>query len=153
MHWKAVRDKTSTHGVFKKLNKDCYGPDGIDYTRVKISYGMVSTVEVTLAKVDEESARPFLRNGRDTSYNSMPLWKTARVGPLKQCISVLLEGKAYACATLLYNFLLPTVLLYFLVGHIVISIEDALYITLTRDVFNLSPTEVICRGQMFSRFL
>ena len=54
MHWKAVRDKTNTHGVFKKLNKDCYGPDGIDYTRVTISYGMVSTVEVTLAKVDEE---------------------------------------------------------------------------------------------------
>ena len=39
---------------FKKLNKDCYGPDGIDYARVKISQGYVGGVHITSAEVDAE---------------------------------------------------------------------------------------------------
>lgn len=54
LHWKAVREKLNTHCVFRNLNKDCFGPEGIDYSCVKISYGTVSAVEVTSAAVDAE---------------------------------------------------------------------------------------------------
>ena len=52
LHWKAIRDRLNTPSVFKKLNKDCYGSDGIDYSRVKISYGSVSEVKITAAGID-----------------------------------------------------------------------------------------------------
>lgn len=52
LHWKAVRDRLNTPSVFKKLNKDCYGADGIDYARVRISYGSVSEVNVTMTEID-----------------------------------------------------------------------------------------------------
>lgn len=52
LHWKAIRDRLNTPSVFKKLNKDCYGPDGIDYSRVKISYGSVSQVKIIAVGVD-----------------------------------------------------------------------------------------------------
>lgn len=54
LHWKAIRDRLNTPSVFKKLNKDCYGSDGIDYSRVKISYGSVSQVKITAAEVDAQ---------------------------------------------------------------------------------------------------
>ncbi len=54
LHWQAVRQKLNTHCVFKKLNKDCYGPDGIDYARVKISQGYVDGAHITSAEVDAE---------------------------------------------------------------------------------------------------
>ena len=54
LHWKAIRDRLNTPSVFKKLNKDCYGADGIDYSRVKISYGSVSEVKITAAEVDAQ---------------------------------------------------------------------------------------------------
>jgi len=52
LHWHAVRQKLNTHSVFRRLNKDCYGPDGIDYTRVKISNGSVTGVRITAANID-----------------------------------------------------------------------------------------------------
>lgn len=52
LHWKAVREKLNTHSVFRTLNKDCYGVDGVDYSRVRISFGTVSAVTVTSAAVD-----------------------------------------------------------------------------------------------------
>ena len=54
LHWKAIRDRLNTPSVFKKLNKNCYGSDGIDYSRVKISYGSVSEVKITAAEVDAQ---------------------------------------------------------------------------------------------------
>ena len=54
LHWKAVREKLNTHSVFRNLNKDCYCPDGINYSCVKISYGTVNAVEVTSSAVDAE---------------------------------------------------------------------------------------------------
>lgn len=54
LHWKAIRDRLNTPSVFKKINKDCYGTDGIDYARVKISYGSVSEVKITAAQVDAQ---------------------------------------------------------------------------------------------------
>lgn len=54
LHWKAIRDRLNTPSVFKKLNKDCYGADGIEYSRVKISYGSVSEVKITSAGVDAQ---------------------------------------------------------------------------------------------------
>lgn len=54
LHWKAIRDRLNTPSVFKKLNKNCYGSDGIDYSRVKISYGSVSQVKITAAEVDAQ---------------------------------------------------------------------------------------------------
>jgi hypothetical protein len=47
LHWQAVRQKLNTHSVFKKLNKDCYGPDGIIYSRIKISQGSVIGAHIT----------------------------------------------------------------------------------------------------------
>ena len=54
LHSYAVRNKVNTHSVFRKLNKDCYGPDGIDYARIKISKGPVSNVNITSATIDEQ---------------------------------------------------------------------------------------------------
>ena len=54
LHSKAVRDKLNTYSVFKKLNKDCYGTDGIDYPRVRISWGSVSGISITSAEVDQD---------------------------------------------------------------------------------------------------
>ena len=54
LHWKAVRDKLNTHSIFKRLNKDCYGPDGIDYPCISISYGTLRSVTVTAAEVDAQ---------------------------------------------------------------------------------------------------
>lgn len=53
LHWHAVRQKLNTHSVFRSLNKNCYGPDGIDYARVKISKGSVTGVRITAANIDE----------------------------------------------------------------------------------------------------
>lgn len=54
LHWKALRDKLNTHSVFKKLNKDCFGPDGIDYSRIRISYGSATGVSITSAEIDAQ---------------------------------------------------------------------------------------------------
>lgn len=54
LHWQAVRQKLNTHSVFKKLNKDCYGPDGIIYSRIKISEGSLNGVHITSAEVDAD---------------------------------------------------------------------------------------------------
>ena len=54
LHWKAIRERLNTPSVFKKLNKDCYGPDGIIYSRVRMSYGTVSEVKITAVEVDEQ---------------------------------------------------------------------------------------------------
>lgn len=54
LHWKAIRERLNTPSVFKKLNKDCYGAGGIDYARVRISYGTVSEVKITAAVVNAQ---------------------------------------------------------------------------------------------------
>ena len=54
LHWKAIRERLNTPSVFKKINKDCYGPDGIIYSRVRISYGTVSEVKITAVEVDAQ---------------------------------------------------------------------------------------------------
>lgn len=54
LHWKAIRERLNTPSVFKKLNKDCYGPDGIIYSRVRMSYGTVSEVKITAVEVDKQ---------------------------------------------------------------------------------------------------
>lgn len=53
LHKEAVRQKLNTHNVFKKINKDCYGPDGIDYAHVVISKGPVQKVNITVVNLDE----------------------------------------------------------------------------------------------------
>lgn len=45
--------KLDTGSVFKKLNKGCYGADGIDYPRVVISYGSVAGAQITSAEICE----------------------------------------------------------------------------------------------------
>lgn len=52
LHWQAVRQKLNTHSVFKSLNKNCYGPDGIDYPHVSISHGNVPKVSIESAEVN-----------------------------------------------------------------------------------------------------
>ena len=52
LHWQAVRQKRSTTDVFRKMNKNCYSSDGIDYAQVKISKGSVSKVVITSVNID-----------------------------------------------------------------------------------------------------
>ena len=54
LHWHAVRKKLNTHSVFKSLNKDCYGSDGIDYPRIRISHGSVTGVHIESADVNAQ---------------------------------------------------------------------------------------------------
>lgn len=54
LHWQAVRQKSNTNDVFKKMNKNCYGANGIDYAHVKISKGPVSKVNITRVNIDEQ---------------------------------------------------------------------------------------------------
>jgi hypothetical protein len=53
-HGKVVRLKQDIYSVFKKLNKDCYGPDGIIYSHIKISQGSVIGAHITSAEVDAD---------------------------------------------------------------------------------------------------
>lgn len=53
LHWQAVRQKRNTNDVFRKMNKNCYGSNGIDYAQVKISKGSVSKVDITRVNIDE----------------------------------------------------------------------------------------------------
>lgn len=53
LHAAAVKEKNTTHAIFKRLNKDCVGADGaIDYGRVVVSRGTVPKVEVTAVGVE-----------------------------------------------------------------------------------------------------
>ena len=54
LHNKAMREKLNTHSVFKKINKDCYDADGINYPRIRISLGPVSGISITSAEVNQE---------------------------------------------------------------------------------------------------
>ena len=54
LHRQALRQKLDTYGLFKKLNKDCYDADGIDYARVRISLGMLAGAVITSVGVDAQ---------------------------------------------------------------------------------------------------
>ncbi len=54
LHWYAVRQKLNTHSVFKSLNKNCYGANGIDYPHVVISRGSVSIESITSANIGSQ---------------------------------------------------------------------------------------------------
>ena len=69
LHNKAMREKLNTHSVFKKINKDCYGADGIDYPRVRISWGSVSGISITSAEVDQEGVVRVAFAGNCTTEN------------------------------------------------------------------------------------
>ena len=69
LHSKAVREKLNTHSVFKKLNKDCYGADGIDYPRVRISWGSVTGFSITSADVNQEGMVCVAFDGNCTMEN------------------------------------------------------------------------------------
>lgn len=71
LHSKAVRDKLNTHSVFKKLNKDCYGADGIDYPRVCISKGSVTGFSIISAEVDQEGMVRVAFEGNCTTENKI----------------------------------------------------------------------------------
>ena len=47
LHQTAVRMQLNTYSVFKKINKDRFGADGIDYSAIEVSRGPVKTVHVT----------------------------------------------------------------------------------------------------------
>ena len=69
LHSKAVREKLNTHSVFKKLNKDCYGADGIDYPRVCISKGSVYGFSIISAEVNQEGVVRVAFDGCCTTVN------------------------------------------------------------------------------------
>lgn len=52
LHGQAVREKNSTYALFKKINKDCFTPDGeIDYPRIVVSKGSVRKASITSVTV------------------------------------------------------------------------------------------------------
>ena len=53
LHEPAQRNNLNTHSIFRKYNKDCFGPGGIDYARVVVSRGSVGMVGITSVEVDE----------------------------------------------------------------------------------------------------
>ncbi len=51
-HWHAVREKNSTYALFRKINKDCFTPDGeIDYERLVVSKGSLAQAYIKSATV------------------------------------------------------------------------------------------------------
>lgn len=70
MHWHAVRQKKNTYCVFKSINKDCYGPDGIVYPHIRISSGTVPDVQITSAEIDEQGmVRVSFDGGRTLGHD------------------------------------------------------------------------------------
>lgn len=67
---------------------------------------------------------------------------SASVTFLKVIISHVLLYKTNTGTAFLHNFLLTTVLFYLLIGHVIITIEDALDITLTSDILYLTTAEI-----------
>lgn len=53
LHWLSVREHNSTYALFRKLNKDCFTPEGdINYPRIIVSKGSVQEASITSAKVE-----------------------------------------------------------------------------------------------------
>lgn len=70
LHWHAVRQKKNTYCVFKSINKDCYGPDGIVYPHIRISSGTVPVVQITSAEIDEQGmVRVSFDGGRTLGHD------------------------------------------------------------------------------------
>ena len=54
LHGQAVHEKNSTYALFKRINKDCFTPDGeIDYPRIVVSKGSVPMVSITSAVIED----------------------------------------------------------------------------------------------------
>jgi hypothetical protein len=54
LHWLSVREHNSTYALFRKLNKDCFTPEGdIDYPHVIVSKGSVPLVTITSASISD----------------------------------------------------------------------------------------------------
>lgn len=54
LHWLSVREHNSTYALFRKLNKDCFTPEGdIDYPHVIVSKGSVPMVSITSAVIED----------------------------------------------------------------------------------------------------
>ena len=54
LHWQALRERNSTFALFRKLNKNCFTPDGeINLPRVIVSKGSVPEVSITSASIAE----------------------------------------------------------------------------------------------------
>ena len=54
LHWQALRERNSTFALFRKLNKNCFTPDGeINLPRIIVSKGSVSEVSITSASIAE----------------------------------------------------------------------------------------------------
>ena len=54
LHWLAVREHNSTYALFRKLNKDCFTPEGdIDYPHIIVSKGSVPMVAITSAGISD----------------------------------------------------------------------------------------------------
>ena len=70
LHWHAVRQKLNTHSIFKSINKDCYGPDGIVYPHIRISSGTVPDVQITSAEIDERGMVRVSFDGGSTLGNN-----------------------------------------------------------------------------------
>ena len=54
LHWQALRERNSTFALFRKLNKNCFTPDGeINLPRIIVSKGSVPEVSITSASIAE----------------------------------------------------------------------------------------------------
>lgn len=69
LHKSAQREKLNTHSLFRKINKGCYCPDGIDYARVVVSKGPLDAVGIISAEVDDQRVLRLTFEGHLTLKN------------------------------------------------------------------------------------
>ena len=70
----AVREKLDTYSVFKRLNKDCYGAEGIDYSSVQISSGTVPGAVITSVEVDAQGVVRVAFDGSSMSKSAQDMF-------------------------------------------------------------------------------
>lgn len=52
LRYLAARNKLNTHSMFRRLNKNCFNANGIDYPRICIARGPVEHVYITSAEIN-----------------------------------------------------------------------------------------------------
>ncbi len=75
LHGQAVHEKNSTYALFKRINKDCFTPDGeIDYPRIVVSKGRLFLFVYSPALCAGILADPVLRSAGHITVDLPTEW-------------------------------------------------------------------------------